>query len=113
MGDVTISTSVGGMPGYLSRPGDDGRWPGVVVLHDGFGIDEAVRAQADWPAGAGYPALPVDLGMWGRPSACLLRLFRDLRAGQGQTFGQAGATRAWLAGQPGCEGRPGSCSSTV
>jgi carboxymethylenebutenolidase len=80
--EVTIPTSAGGMPGYLSRPGGDGRWPGVVVLHDGFGIDAAVRAQADWLAGAGYLALSVDLGFWGRPSACLLRMFRDLRAGR-------------------------------
>jgi carboxymethylenebutenolidase len=105
--DVTISTPAGGMPGYLSRPGGDGRWPGVVVLHDGFGIDEAVRAQADWLAGAGYLALSVDLGFWGRPSACLLRMFRDLRAGRGQTFGQVDAARAWLAAQPGCVGRIG------
>ena len=80
MRDVTISTSVGGMPGYFPRPGGDGRWPGVVVLHDGFGIDESVPAQADWLASAGYLALSVDLGFWGRPSACLLRMFRDLRA---------------------------------
>ncbi len=107
MGDVTISTSVGRMPGYLSRPGGDGRWPGVVVLHDGFGIDESVRAQADWLASAGYLALSVDLGFWGRPSACLLRMFRDLRAGRGQIFDQVDAARAWLAGQPGCDGRLG------
>ena len=74
---------------------------GGVVLHDGFGIDEAVRAQADWLASAGYLALSADLGFWGRPSACLLRMFRDLRAGRGQTFGQVDAARAWLAGQPG------------
>ena len=105
--DVTICTPAGEMPGYLSRPGGDSRWPGVVVLHDGFGIDEAVRAQADWLAGAGYLALSVDLGFWGRPSACLLRMFRDLRAGRGQTFGQVDAARAWLASQPGCDGRLG------
>jgi carboxymethylenebutenolidase len=79
----------------------------VVVLHDGFGIDEAVRAQADWLAGAGSLALSADLGFWGRPSACLLRMFRDLRAGRGQTFSQVDAARAWLAGQPGCDGRLG------
>jgi len=30
-------------------------------------------------------------------------MFRDLRAGR-QTFGQVGVARAWLAGQPGCDG---------
>ena len=34
-------------------------------------------------------------------------MFRDLRAGRGQTFGQVDAARAWLAGQPGCDGRLG------
>jgi len=35
-----------------------------VVLHDGFGIDQAVREQADWLGGAGYLALSADLGFW-------------------------------------------------
>ena len=38
---------------------------------------------------------------------CLVRMFRELRAGRGQTFGQIDAARAWLAGQPGCNGRIG------
>jgi len=107
MGDVTIATPRGGMPGYLSSPGGDGPWPGVVVLHDGFGIGQAVREQADWLAGAGYLAVSVDLCFWGRPPACLLRMFRDLRAGRGQTFDHVDAARTWLARQPGCRGRLG------
>ncbi|MGP0026685.1 MAG: dienelactone hydrolase family protein [Streptosporangiaceae bacterium] len=107
MADLTIPTSAGGMPGYLSRPDGQGPWPGVVVLHDGFGIDQAVREQADWLAGAGYLALSADLGFWGRPAVCLVRMFRELRAGRGQTFGQIDAARAWLAGQPDCNGRIG------
>ncbi len=70
-GDVTIATSLGGMPGYLSSPGGDGPRPGVVVLHDGFGIGPAVREQADSLAGAGYIAVSVDLCFWaGRRRAC-------------------------------------------
>jgi carboxymethylenebutenolidase len=107
MGQVTIPTSLGEMPGYVSRPGGDGPWPGVVVLHDGSGISPAVREQADWLADAGYLALSAGLGFWERPSACLLRMIRDLRAGQGQTFGQVDAARTWLARQPGCAGRFG------
>ena len=69
--DVTIPTSAGGMPGYLSRPRGAGGWPGVVVLHDGFGIDAAVRAQADWLAGAGYLALSPTWSFGdGRRRAC-------------------------------------------
>ena len=72
--------------------------PGVAVLHDGFGIDEAVRAQADWLAGAGYLALPVDLGFWGRPSAGLLRMSGDLRDGRPDL--QPGRCGAGVAGEP-------------
>ena len=67
MGNVTIATPRGGMPGYLPGPGGEGPWPGVVVLHDGFGIGQAVREQADWLAGPGYIAVSVDLCFWGRP----------------------------------------------
>ncbi len=66
-----------------------------------------MREQADWLAGAGYLAVSVDLCFWGRPPDCMLRMFRDLRAGRGQTFEQVDAARAWLAGQPGCDGRFG------
>jgi carboxymethylenebutenolidase len=45
------------MPGYLPGPGGGGPWPGVVLLHDGSGIGQAVREQADWLAGAGYLAV--------------------------------------------------------
>ena len=96
--DVTISTPAGGIPGYPSRPGGDGLAAGVAVLHDGFGIDEAVRAQADWLAGAGYLALSVDLGFWGRPSAGLLRMSGDLRDGRPDL--QPGRCGAGVAGEP-------------
>jgi hypothetical protein len=36
-----------------------------MVLQDGLGIDDALRAQADWLAGAGYLAPVGGLGLLG------------------------------------------------
>ena len=107
MGEVTIRTPRGEMPGYLSAPASPGPWPGVVVLHDAFGITPGVRKQADWLAGNGYLTVTVDLCFWARPPICLLKMFRELRARRGQTFEQIDAARSWLANQPGCNGRIG------
>jgi carboxymethylenebutenolidase len=45
---------------YLSRP-PTGRAPGVLVLHDMFGLNEPIRAVADHYAGLGYAALVPNL----------------------------------------------------
>jgi carboxymethylenebutenolidase len=45
---------------YLARP-DDGRVPGVLVLHDMFGLHDVIRAVADRFAGLGYAALVPNL----------------------------------------------------
>jgi carboxymethylenebutenolidase len=45
---------------YLARP-DAGRAPGVIVLHDMFGLNEPIRAAADRLAASGYAALVPNL----------------------------------------------------
>ena len=42
-------------------PVGDGPWPGVVVLHEAFGLTDDIRQQADRLAAAGYVAVAVDL----------------------------------------------------
>lgn len=107
MGDVVITTPVGEMPGYLSRPAAGGRWPGVVIMHDGFGVGAAERAQADWLGESGYLALTIDLCFSARAPICLMRMFRDLRARRGPTFDQVKVARDWLVAQADCTGRTG------
>lgn len=47
-------------PGYLAMP-DSGAGPGVVVLHEWWGLTEPVRQACDWLAEAGFVALAPDL----------------------------------------------------
>lgn len=47
--------------GYLARPVGEGRFPGLVVIHEWWGINDNIRNQATKLAEAGYVALAVDL----------------------------------------------------
>lgn len=52
----------GGAPGYLARPAEaEGPLPGVVVIHEWWGLNENVEAMTRRLAGEGYVALAVDL----------------------------------------------------
>lgn len=55
---------VGGRPvrGYLARPRNaKGALPGLVVIHEWWGLNDNIRAMARRLAGEGYQALAVDL----------------------------------------------------
>ena len=54
MPDVTV----GATDAYLAVPfGSAGPWPGVVVIHEAFGLNADTRAHADRLAALGYLAL--------------------------------------------------------
>jgi carboxymethylenebutenolidase len=107
MSDVTFPASHGELRGYLARPEGEGPWPGVIVIHDILGMTRDLREHADWFAGEGFLALGPDLYSWGRKISCLRSTFRDLRAGQGRSFEDIAAAKAWLAGGDDCTGKVG------
>ena len=88
-------------------PVGHGPWPGVVVLHEVFGLTVDVRQQADRLAAAGYLAVAPDLYSAGGAVCCLRSTFRALTSGEGNAFGDIEACRAWLAGRDDCTGRIG------
>jgi len=93
---------------YLAVPPvGEGPWPGVVVVHEVFGLNDDTREQADRLAAAGYLAVAPDLFSAGGAVRCLKRTFGDLFRQEGPAFGDLEAARGWLAGRADCTGRVG------
>jgi carboxymethylenebutenolidase len=88
-------------------PVGGGPWPGVVVVHELFGLTDDTRQQADRFAAAGYLAVAPDLFTAGGALRCLRSTFRALTSGEGDAFGDLEAARTWLAGRPECTGQVG------
>lgn len=55
------NVSMGGTPGYMARPADNGSYPAVVMIHEWWGLNENIRHMADVLAGHGYTVFAVDL----------------------------------------------------
>lgn len=106
MADVTIPVPQL-LRAHLARPSGDGPWPGVIVIHDAFGMTADAREHADWFATNGYLAVTPDLYSRGNPVACVVSTFRDLFARKGRAFDDIDAIRSWLAADDACTGTVG------
>lgn len=97
---VRIPTRDGDLSAYLALPEDSNELhPGVVVLHELFGLNDDIRRIARRFADHGYVALAPDLYSVG-PRAkpiCIRRTMRALRSGEGRAFDDIEAPRSWLA----------------
>src|SRR5258707_14272015 len=69
MTEFSIPTPHHRLKSYLATPQGTGPWPGVIVLHDIFGLTDVTRGHADWLAEEGYLAVAPDLFSWGGRSA--------------------------------------------
>ena len=96
MAEVSFSSPHGNLRGYLARPTGQGPWPGVLVIHDVFGLSSDLRRQCEWLAASGYLAFGPDLYSQGSKFSCLRSIFLDLRARRGKTFDNIDAARTAL-----------------
>jgi carboxymethylenebutenolidase len=97
----------GPVPGYLAVPAGSGPWPGVVIIHEIFGVNDDIRRKADEMAGHGYLALAPDLYRGKSWLRCVRSIFRQLHAGRGPAFQVLEAARGFLAGRADCTGQTG------
>jgi carboxymethylenebutenolidase len=93
--------------GDLVRPESGGPWPGVVMVHEGFGYDEVMRRQAERLARAGFLTLAVDLFSAGGAARCMISTFRAMLRGSGRAFADIEAARQYLLESPDCTGKIG------
>jgi carboxymethylenebutenolidase len=90
----------GGLRAELFLPTGDGPHPGVVVLHESFGLNDDIRRIAARFAGAGYAALAPDLYSHGTRIVCLTRVLVDMLDGAtAREVADIHATRDALAGR--------------
>lgn len=105
--EIRISAPDATLLGWLATPTGTGPWPGVVVIHDLFGMTDDVRNQCRWLAQAGYLAVAPDLYSRGHKVSCIRQVFKDLSRRAGPAFDDIDATRAWLVDRDDCTGRTG------
>src|SRR4029077_14766165 len=67
--------------GYLALPDGPGPHPGVVVIHEAYGLNENIKDIAGRFADQGYAALAVDLFGGRNRALCMARYMTGLLAG--------------------------------
>ena len=109
--DLTARAAVVGgsqpLRGILETPDSPGPWPGVVMIHEAFGLDDVMRRQAQRLAAAGFLTLAVDLYSAGGARRCLVPTMTAMLRGQGRPFTDIEVARNWLVESEDCTGKIG------
>ena len=117
MTTIVVPTPAGAVPAHLAIPDaladadaqthPDGSRPGVVVIHEAFGLNHEIRGHADRFAGRGYLAVAPDLFSYGPRLRCIRDTFRSLLRREGPAFDVLDAVAGWFAAREDCTGRVG------
>ncbi len=75
---VSLALEKGQLPGYLARPEGEGPFPGVVVIHEAYGLTDNIKEITRRFAQAGYVALAVDLFAGRNQFLCMFRFMGQM-----------------------------------
>ena len=103
--DLTFPAADGHpMRAALATPDGGARQPGVIVIHEIFGLNTDIRRIAGRIAQLGYVALAPDLYDGPGPRIiCIAKTLMTLNRGSGAAFDDLDAARKFLQQQPGVE----------
>jgi len=107
MTDISFKTPNGPLEAVLEIPSGEGPWPGVVVIHDAFGLRGPHRDIIRRIADNGYVAVGPNLFTRGGMIRCMRRVFGDLLRCEGSAFEDISTVREWLTERPDCTGAIG------
>lgn len=108
--DVSFAGAGGdAIDGYQALPAAAGPHPGLLVLHEAFGLNDHIRDVARRFAAVGFAALAPDLySREGAPGAQLEAVMRTMLAMPDERIvGDLDGAAAFLRSQPECSGRVG------
>ncbi|MGC0366101.1 carboxymethylenebutenolidase [Rhodococcus sp. 27YEA15] len=113
MADIDLTNQAAGvggsqpLRGVVEFPDTAGPWPGVVMIHEAFGLDAVMRRQALRLAQAGFLTLAVDLYSAGGAKRCLVPTMASMLRGSGKACIDIEVARTWLLASPECTGKVG------
>jgi len=99
--NVTFPSRSATLPGFLALPAGTGPHPGVVVIHEAYGLNDNIREIAGRFAAEGYVALAVDLFGSRSRAVCMARMLGSMMAGRDPyAVPDLAAALDYLAAQP-------------
>lgn len=103
--DITFPTKRGHpMRAAIAGEEDGAKRPGVIVIHEIFGLNDDIRRITARVGGLGYVAMAPDLyDGSGVRAICIARTLMALNRGAGQPFEDLESAREFLAAQPGVD----------
>jgi carboxymethylenebutenolidase len=108
--EIELKSGNDTIKGYLAQPSQPGRYPGIVVIHEAFGLVEHIRDIAQRFANIGYNALAPDLyHRSGSPDPNNMESVFPVMFGlpDAQAVGDLEAAAEHLRGLPGATGKIG------
>jgi carboxymethylenebutenolidase len=75
---INIPNGTPNLSAYFALPPGEGKFPGVVVIHEAFGLNDNIKDITRRFAEAGYAALAVDLFAGRNQMVCMFRFFANM-----------------------------------